>query len=605
MNGTARRAFLDRVEAGDALLFIYVAVIVRQAASWLPVSNAIAWTLATIGAGTFLWYYASTRTEERHRTALPFWLLIGVPMLFVYSLRLSFPDVSFDVLNYRLFHGIRGLSGPLYGPGDFFPTPAPYNTAPDMAMGITRIFFGYRLGTVINLFALLWAARITERLLRAHLTNSWLRHFAVLAIFAAEHLFFEINTYMIDLLAVPLLLEATRLALANFRPEARTALLVRIAFLLGLSVAFKLINVVSAIPIAALAGWRFLRDYDAAPSPREFATMFALSFGAFLAPVLPFTIYLYQEMGSPVFPILNGVFKSPFWPANSGWDNRWGPFGFWEVLVWPVKIFFRPERLSELLVYSGRLSLGYIAACLAWLLAWHDPTLRRLSFITLAGLLLWSAGTGYIRYAFFLELSAGLVLVMLTINAMRRPRLVPLAIAVLSSLGVQTVLACRYTGKTEWSGRATVFHFPAAWKRDTQYLLRDRSLRAFNDKSNRTRFAQVEVWIESSMKTASLEILLNGKAPVIGLRSWESFSSPEARRRFVHSIEAAAGKRMFTICFVDDLPDALKNIADRGLIAGERIPLEVPFYSVDHRLPLLLIEVSGAEVAAAAMRKTL
>jgi hypothetical protein len=381
--------------------------------------------------------------------------------------------------------------------------------------------------------------------------------------------------------------------------------MIRIAFLLGLSIAFKLINVVTVAPIAALAAWRFLRDRETAVTVRELGWVTASSLAAFVVPVLPFTIYLYQEMASPVFPIMNGIFKSPYWPPNSGWDNRWGAVGFWEVIIWPVKIFFRPDRLSELLVYSGRLSLGYIAGFVALLMGWHDVNLRRLSFVTLAGLLLWSAGTGYIRYALFLELSAGIVMVMLAVQAMKRRWLLPLSVAIICSLGGQTILACLYTGKTEWSGRATVFKYPAAWRREAQFFFRDRDLRRFSAKADRLRFAQVEVWIESSIKTASLEVLLNRKAPVIGLRSYESFSSPQSRLRFVKAIEASAGKRMFSLCFAEDVDAAVQTINQRGLIAGAQTPLNLPFYSSDYRLGLILIEVSGAEQSAAAMRKTL
>ena len=501
--------FRDRFEGGDALLFLYLAVIFRQYLCWLPLSNALAWIAAGLAAIAASWIYVITKTETRTRIALPFWILIALPLTFGYSLRVVFPDVSFDVLNYRLFHGIRGLHGTLYRPGDFFPTPAPYNTAPDMAMGITRILFGYRLGTLINLFSLLWAAQIVDRLLRAHLPNEWTRSVAVLLIFIAEHLFFEINTYMIDLLAVPLLLEATRLSLADVAPEKRSEQMTRIAFLLGLSVAFKLINVATAMPIALFCGWRFVRENRA---PMQLARTVLLALAAFLLPVLPFTIYLYQEMGSPVFPILNGVFKSPYWPPNSGWDNRWGPFGFWEVLIWPVKIFFRPDRLSELLVYSGRLSLGFIACFVAWLVAWRDVQLRRLCFLTLAGLLLWSLGTGYIRYALFLELLAGVVMVTLVIQTMKRSWLIPIAAVVMCSLGAQVILACKYTAKTEWSGRPIFFKYPDAWKREAHFLFRDRSsLASFSSKADRARFSNVEVWIESSIKTASLEIMLNRK----------------------------------------------------------------------------------------------
>src|SRR5205085_3384542 len=482
MERSRRGSFLDRLEAGDALLFLYVATIFRQYLCWTPFPNVIAWLLAAVFAAFVTWFYVVTRNDARERMSLAFGLLVGLPLTFCFLLRVPFPDVSFDVLNYRFFHGIRGLHGFLYRSGDFFPTPAPYNTAPDMAMGISRIVFGYRLGTLINLFSLLWAARIIDRLLRARLPNDWLRAGAVLLIFAVEHLFFEINTYMIDLLAVPLLLEATRLSLADNGSENRAWQMTRIAFLLGLSVAFKLIYVVTALPIALLCAWRFFREPFHA---RQLGRTILFSLGAFLLPVLPFTIYLYLEMGSPVFPILNGVFKSPYWPPNSGWDTRWGPFGFWEVLIWPLKMFFRPDRLSELLVYSGRSSLGFIAALLAWIVAWRDPQLRRLSFVTLAGLLLWSLGTGYIRYALFLELLAGVVLVTLALQTMKDRRLIVIAILIFCSLGGQALLACKYTATTEWSGRPIFFKYPEAWKREAQYLFRDRrSLASFSPKTD-------------------------------------------------------------------------------------------------------------------------
>jgi hypothetical protein len=596
------RALLDRLEPGDALLFLYLAVIVRQYLCWIPVPNAIAWFFAAVVGALVLACWLATKDETRQGISLPFWILVVLPLAFAFLLRVPFPDVSFDVLNYRLFHGIRALDGFLYRAGDFFPTPAPYNTAPDMVMGITRVLFGYRLGTLVNLFALIWSGRILERLLRSHLPGEWGRAGAVLLVLAAEHVFFEINTYMIDLLALPLLLEATRLSLRNVEPEKRILQVTRIAFLLGLSVAFKLINVAPAFPIVLLCAWTFVVEHRPA---KDFVRAGLLSVAAFLAPVLPFSLYLYQKMGSPVFPILNGVFKSPYWPANSGWDARWGPVGFWETLLWPVQIFLKPERLSELFVYSGRLSLGLIGALLALALIRQDATLRRLSLLTLGGMVLWSAASGYIRYALSLELLAGALLIMLVVSAIKRKAQLGLALILLCSLGLQAVLACHYVTKTEWSGRPTIFEFPTLWKRETQHLLRDRSLRSFSPKADRTRFEQVEIWLESSMKTASLEILLNDKAPVIGLRSYESLANPEGRLRFVNAIERAADKRMFTLCFAEDLDASLACIKSRGLIAGAQTPIDFLFYSTDYRFPLILIEVSGAQQAAAAMRKTL
>jgi hypothetical protein len=605
LNKTWLRAFLDRIEAGDALLFLYMAVIIRQYLCWIPLPNGVAWLAAALGAGLVIFRYALAKEETRERSPLAFWVLVALPLTFAYLLRFPFPDTSFDVLNYRLFQATRALRGFLDQPGDFFPTPMPFNPAPDMAIGITRLVFGYRLGTIVNLFALLWAARILDRLLRAHVTHAWLRAGSLLAVFAVEQIFFELNTYLVDLLALPLLLEAARLALRKVEPAKWNGHLARIAFLLGLSVAFKLINVTFALPIALLSAWILVVEHRGIMRWGDLLRAGLLSLAAFLLPVLPFSIYLYQQTGSPVFPMMNGFFQSAYWPANNNWDNRWGAFGFWQVLAWPIKMLWQPERLSELSVYSGRLPLGAAGAVLALVLAWQDKQLRRLCFLTLAGLLLWSAASGYVRYAIYLELTAGALLVMLVVDLMKRNWQLGFALATLCLLGTQAAVACRFVGKTEWSGRPTIFKLPAAWARETQYVLRDHSLRRFSPKPDRTRFAQVEVWIESGIKTSGLEILLNDKAPVIGLRSHESFVSADSRRRFVHALERAAGKRMFTICFAEDLPQSLEFIKLRGLVAGAQTPLLLPFYSRDNPLPLILIEVTGVEQAAAAMRQTL
>jgi hypothetical protein len=604
LSKTWLRPLLDRVEGGDCLLFLYTVGIIRQYLCWVPVSNAIAWLIAALAGGFVLGRYVLIREADRS-ASLPFWIVFAVPLFLSYLLRVAFPDLSFDVLNHRLFQQVRALDGFLDRPGDFFPTPGPFNTVPDMAFGITRYLFGYRLGTILNFFALLWSGRILDRLFRSQIPNDWLRAFCVLATFAAEHLFFEINTYLVDLLALPLLLEATRLALQKMEPARRNRHVVQIAFLIGVSVALKLTNLVLALPIVLLCTWTFVIGPRAARFGKELLRVSLFSIAGFLGPVLPFSLYLYQQTGSPVFPILNGVFKSPYWPFQNMWDPRWGPRGLWETLSWPVQILFHPERLSELSLYSGRLSLGLLAAALALFIAWRNKDLRRLCFLVLASLFLWSGTTGYIRYALFLELLSGLLLVMLIVESSKNKRQLGVALLFICLSGTQTILACQYIASTEWSRRPTIFKLPEAWKSNARYFLRDRSLRSFSSSADRTRFDRVEVWIESSMKTVGFEILLNEKAPVIGLRCHESFVSPESRLRFVHAIEAAAGKRMFSLCFAEDLADALKIIDQRGLIAGAQTPLSLPFYSREFRLPLILIEVSGAEQAAATMRKTL
>ncbi len=597
-----------RVEFGDLLMLLYLVALVRQYLWWATASNPLAWSLAFLGGALGWFFYVATKESPPERTPLPFWVVVVLPLVFVYALRVVFPDVSFDVLNYRIFHAERTMRGFLYAPGDFFPSPAPYNPLPDMVTGIGRYALGYRLGTVVNLLAMVWAGAVLDKLLRPYLKGAWQRAGGVLLVVLAEHMLFEINNYMADLLALPLLLEATRLALRNAEEAEKPARqLARIAFLVGLSVTFKLTNLAVALPLTMVCAYDFV--IKRRPGISEFFKATLLAVVAFLVPLLPVSLYLQQQTGSPVFPVLNGIFKSPYWPPNSGWDGRWGAVGFWETLLWPLRITSSPERLSELPVYSGRLSIGFVVALLALFVARRDPRLRTLCLITLAGLMLWSATTGYIRYALYLELLAGVVaLALAAVVAEGRTRRLPsllragLPALLWLALAVQAAFASRYVSHTEWSQRPTLLTHPGAWRDESRRLLRDRSLRDFLTADDRALFDGVEVWIDSSIKTNGIASLLNHRIPMIGLRNHENFVSPESKARFAAALERASGKRMYSLSFAEGLPAALEFIESRGLVAGRQTPLSIPFYAPQNRIPVVLIEVMQAETASSAAR---
>ncbi len=592
---------------GDALLFIYFAVLARQYLWWLTDRNRAAWITSAVVAAIIGWLYVSTKEfPEDDRAGLPFWLVAVLPLVSIYSMRVAFPDVSFDVLNYRLLHGERALRGFLYLPGEFFPTPAPYNPAPDMVTGIFRHLLGYRLGTIANLLAMIWVARITDKLLRPFLHHAWLRAAGVLLALMAEHLLFEINNYMADLLALPLLLEATNLALrhAEWKNERRN--LVCIALLLGMSVAFKLTNAAVALPIVLLCAYRVvgkrLSDGKVRTALLKQVPLTTLCCAVvFILPLVPFSAYLYRQTGSVVFPVFNGLFKSVYWPASSLWDPRWGPSDLWEKLAWPILISFKPERLSELSVYSGRISLGFAAALTGLVLFRRDVRLRELGLIVVVSSLLWSASTGYIRYAFYVEILAAIVVIALAVrlaqnnkaNQTGRPRQL-----VASLLGAgfifQACLAGYYVSKMEWSGRPTFIMDPGPYRSEAHYLLRDRRLGDFLSPELRDRFDGVEVWIVSGMKTASLEALTQPRAPMIGVNTGEYFLTDAGRTLFAQALERVSDKQMFSLAFAEDLDAAKAKLRERGLVAKKTMPVEIPFYSQQTVLKMFLIEVSRA-----------
>ncbi len=584
-----------RVEFGDALLFLYALVLVRQYL-WIIDNNLLGWTLSVPLAAACLYLYISTKQFPAEKFGRSFWLLVGLPLLLAYLLRAAFPDHSYDVLAYHLLNAERTLRGTLFGPGDFFPTAFPFNPAADTLTGISRLFLGFRLGTVINLFALAWAAQVTDKILRSFVSRAWQRSACVLLVVMSEALLFEISTYMVDLLTLPLMLEATLLTLRFDEAKNRRANFIHVSVLLGASTAFKLTNLAVALPVLAVCAykmtvgpWRF--------TPKQLTTTVLLAFAAFIATHLPFSVYIFRVTGNPIFPVANVFFKSPYWPTHGWWDYRWGPQNFWETIVWPVMIWFKPDRHSELALYSGRLSLGFIVAFVGLVFAWRHARARTLCFVLISSALLWSAAaTGYSRYGLYQEMLAGITIIAVAsaltggVSWSKLSWRSALASVFFVLLVGQSYFACSYLLRKEWGSRSTIVDAPAVYAREAKLMLRDRSLGSFLTDEERARFDGVGVWVETCPKSTGFEVLLNPRAPVIAARQPEYFVTRESWRQFIRVIEESSPKKMFSLCLNDDLPTAKQVIAQRGLEVGQLTPVELPFFSRD-LIGMMLIEV--------------
>jgi len=581
---------------------LYALVFVRQYL-WVIDNNFLAWALSLPLAGACWYLYVSTKQFPAERFGRSFWLLVGLPLLVAYLLRAAFPDRSFDVLTYHLLHAERTLRGTLFAPGDFFPSPVPFNPVADTVTGISRLFLGFRLGTVINFFALIWAAQVTDKIVRPFVGQAWLRAMCVLLVVLSENLLFEISTYMVDLLTLPLMLEATLLTLHFDDAKNRRANLIHVAVLLGASTAFKLTNLAVVLPIFAVCAYKMILGSQRF-SPKQLITSALLAIIAFLAPFLPFSLYIFRLTGNPIFPAANAFFKSVYWPTHGGWDNRFGPHTLWETIAWPVLIWFKPERHSELGVYSGRLSLGFVVAVAGLVLAWRNERARTLCIILISSALLWSvAATGYSRYGLYQEMLGAVTVFAVALALTRgdswsKPSWrVALASVFLGLLVVQAYFACSYGLHKEWGSRTTVIADPDIYAQEAKLMLRDRSLMSFLTHEERALFDGVQVWVETCSKSTGFEVLLNARAPIIAARQPEYFFTRESRRQFIRIVEESRGQRMFSLCL--DLPTARQAIAERGLEVGNLTPVNIPFFSPRDRIGMMLIEVRIPQEAEA------
>ncbi len=585
------RALYSRVELGDAVLLLYVMAFIRQYL-WLVGNNKLAWSF-TLLLSLLVWYFhLTTKRREPDADRIPpvFWPVVALPLFVVYAMRVAFPDGSFDQLNYHLLSSVRALRGLPFMSGDFFPAPFQLNPAPDMVTGISRYLLGYRLGTIINYFAMVWSGTILYKLLRDYVGSKLLRCLGVLLIVFTEQALFEINNYMVDLLAVPLLLEATYLILNTEEANERREV-VRVAVLLGASVAFKLTNLALVLPLVMVYGYRLLRSHALR---RKDPLLFVIGF---LAPLLPFSAFMYWQTRNPVFPFYNKIFRSPYWPLINWVDVRWGPKAVWEALVWPIFIFLRPERTSELAVYSGRLCITFAAVILCLLIKPAGKNMRTLCVIILLGLGLWTLSTGYVRYATYLELLGGVAILGLTyhlsLKAADFPRAIKRLLTVLpwAILVVQACIAGGYIYRYEWSMRRTVFDNRAAFATESKNLLRDHSFMKFVPARERKLFDDVDVWVESNFITNGVETLARDDVPIILVCFPYYFETPGGLERFSRTLDAAAGKRMYSLVFTKDLSPSLDMLYFRGLEMGRFTPVSIPYYSQNNRFDMVMIEI--------------
>jgi hypothetical protein len=596
---STRRVLSDAIrsglEFGDVLLLLYLVAFIRQY-FWMMPNNSLAWIVSLLVTAPGWYLYLSKKQFTGSKYGRSFWIVVGIPLLAGYLLHAAFPDRSYDVLNYHLLHAERSLRGPLFMPGDYFPAPITFNPIGDTLTGISRLLLGFRLGTVINLLALIWAAQVTDKILRLLVRNAWLRSFCVLLVVSSEQFIFEISTYMIDLLALPLMLEATLLTLRWDEAEDKTTNLVYIALLLGASTAFKLTNLAVALPLLAVCAYKTMAGPERS-KPRILITRTLAGVLVFIAPLLPFCIFIFRLTANPLFPVANSFFRSPYWPTHGGWDDRFGPTTFWQTIVWPVLMWFSPERSSELAVYSGRLCLGFIIAIVGLLLAWRIPLVRTLCFLMLTSSLLWSAAAiGYTRYGLYQELVAGVTVVAVVSVLFKKSDKqlkwrAALACFICLVLAAQTMLAGKYFLQKDWGGRLSVIDDPSGYAAEAKLVLRDHSLKDFFTDDQRTLFDPIRTWVETSPVSTGFEVLLNPRAPVIAARQPEYFFTRDAWRKFIATVESAPSQEMFSLCLNGDLANARQVIAQRGLEVAAVTPVDLPFFSARNRIGMMLIEI--------------
>ncbi len=315
--------------------------------------------------------------------------------------------------------------------------------------------FGFLLGALHGLNAVL-VHLVARRALAGDPWRRWLALAAgALALFGSNALSLLGTTCGDNLVSLPLL-AALWLALDDSRP----GWLLAAGFAAGIAAGMKLTMLV---PGAALAVALVATARPAA------AGIFRLGLGSllgFLATGGFWSWRLLDRFSSPVFPVLNGVFRSPFFRPDSLIEPRFAAHAWWEAATLPLEMALGwTSGLQEIRFHEPRFLL-VLGAVLAWLLARVRATRgaddlgapeRRLVVFWLAGFGLWVYGLHYYRYATVLELLAPAVAFVLLRRTPWGRAPVLAAVALLVLVGARPV----DWGRFPWGGDWFAVRLPA------------------------------------------------------------------------------------------------------------------------------------------------
>jgi hypothetical protein len=225
----------------------------------------------------------------------------------------------------------------------------------------------------------------------------------------------EVGTSFSDILtALPIIAGFVLILAADASHRLRYVLA---GLLLGAAVGLKLTNVVFAVGAAAAV----------LLSARPLVAMACLGLGGAIGGLATggaWSLMLWQEMGNPVFPLFNGVFRSRELAPNNIMDMQFMPRGIWDALAYPFYWLLGDNRSSEYPFRDARFAVVMVLmlAGIAARVAKHAAifTRRDLQFFVIFAVsyAAWLELFSIQRYAIVLELLCGPLIGLLMVRIM-------------------------------------------------------------------------------------------------------------------------------------------------------------------------------------------
>lgn len=359
---------------------------------------------------------ASLHARSTHRPALPrgdLWLLAVSVAIFSTLAAMRGPDTNWDLRNYHLYNAYAALHGRLWFDIGVAQLQSYHQPLQDILAYLLRV----ALNDYPRIFNAIWsiphgiAVYLSFRicLLFVPSVGRGRIAIAILAVAFGATGACTLPTLagtMSEMIPTSLMLGGLLLLLTQItnssEPSPRRMMVAGLLF--GIALALKLVNgpyfvglataALIALPNKRLAG-RFI----------IFAGFAALAVGG------PWWVYIYIEMGNPIFPFFNGIFRSPYYPFQTFRDAHL-PTSILEAIFFPFTWAFTVTyKTMGLYFRDPRFAIASVAmATFAASRVWRPRTDRLSTFFAiffLVSWIAWEAQFSVTRYTAPLELLAG------------------------------------------------------------------------------------------------------------------------------------------------------------------------------------------------------
>lgn len=555
--------------------------------------------------------YCEFEKKRPYESKIVYFILIFL----IAFLRSLAPDTSNDVSMARVYWQTPGFVDNIHknvfpaGFTFFFPLS-------DRLFYYPRILLGYRMGTLFNALLLMlifsqicnlydslqgeylqkvrmkFAEKSVAHPIFGILVSCVNKEFFAFITVSLYYVFADLGTYMIDLVAIPLLLWMLNQISSKREHIAEPPVLLFTATLCGLMFALKFTNIIFIAPMLMVYLWK---NRKAIHVKVFFA---ALLLG--LLPSIPYFLYAYTSTGNPVYWTFNAIFKSPYYPDTNFKDTRWGPQDWKEFIFWPIHLIIHPtENVSEISKWPQiYLLLGYVSA--GYILIKSLFTKKR-TYVMIAGMffvftLLWLKSTGYPRYAIICEMLAVLLILSVVIEFLQSNSRWKNTISVLLLIALIAQSTLNTVGGAlnlyDWSFREQISKgsLNGSYKLNAKYAFRDQGQIGTEEQRNK-----VDIFLSTHVRHTIMKALnkdakiINGKYIAYDLSLVKESKGIDYLAYYIHEIaeeEEKNGAGIYDVAIANEYEHFTEGA---NMVGAEIISMEeVPGYYVGRDTPILI-----------------